>query len=139
MNNCLLHNNDILFYSHSFHHYPEESKLTLGEERRGCFEPPSETLEPNTGIVCLDIVPIESPDNVTNPARMDNPSQAYHPDSQNQQRYVMGTRLQTRGKGAKTSHKLNTCKFHNIDNSVQGAQLKTMSQGKDQLAVFLNA
>lgn len=32
--------------------------------------------------------------------------------------------------GGKSSHKLPTCKFHDLDMSVQGAQLKTMSQGR---------
>ena len=32
--------------------------------------------------------------------------------------------------GGKSSHKLPTCKFHDLDKSVQGAQLKTMSQGR---------
>ena len=32
-------------------------------------------------------------------------------------------------KAAKGSHKLPTCKFHDVDKSKQGAQVKTMSQG----------
>lgn len=71
--------------------------MSLGTERRGCFEPVSETIEPRRGISCLDIVPIESPENVTNYERMKDDSQLLHPDSSNLNRYVMGTRLQTRG------------------------------------------
>ena len=116
-------------FSHSFIHYPLESQISLGTERRGCFEPPSETRDPNTDIVCMDIVPTESPENETYPANMDIPCQLFHPDSKNQQRYVTGTRLQTGGKGRKKSHKLKTCQFHNLDHCKQGAEVKTMSQG----------
>ena len=118
------------YFSHSFIHYPIESQVSLGTERRGCFEPPSDTTEPNSGIVCYDIVPIESPANVTKSENMKYDSQILHPDSQNTNRYVMGTRLQTSGKKGKISHKLATCKFHNLDLSKQGAQVKTMSQGE---------
>ena len=124
-------------FSHSFIHYPIESQLTLGNERRGCFEEVSETREPSTGITCLDIVPIESPHNLTDPSQMETLCQRFHPDSQNQQRYVTGTRIQTRGKGKKKSHKLNTCQFHNLDNCSQGAEVKTMSQG-DFLFIFIH-
>ena len=55
--------------------------------------------------------------------------QLLHPDSTNRDRYVMGTRLQTRGRGGKNAHKLPTCKFHDLDKCIQGAALKTMSQG----------
>ena len=122
-----LHN---LMFSHSFLKYPLESQISLNSERRGCFEPPSEIEDPNKDIDCPDILPIEHPDNITNYAAMDTPCQIDHPDCSSMQRYVMGTRLQTKDKGKKKKHKLKTCEFHNLDNSKQGAQLKTMSQGK---------
>ena len=120
------------FLSHSFIKYPIESQVSLGLDRRGCFEPPSETTPPNTEIECLDILPIEHPDNTTDYAAMDNESQIVHPDCASGNRYVMGTRLQTKGKGGKArkaAHKLETCKFHDLDCSKQGAELQTMSQG----------
>ena len=120
----------LLFFSHSLIHYPIETQLSIGIERRGCFEPPSDTSEPNSDIVCLDIVPIESPLNETNYENMKIPSQMVHPDSKNHNRYITGTRLQTRGKAGKKAHKLKTCDFHNLDHCKQGAEVKTMSQGK---------
>ena len=47
-----------LICSHSFIKYPEESRLSLGSERRGCFEAPSEHKEPTMGINCTEILPI---------------------------------------------------------------------------------
>ena len=109
-----------------------ESQISLNSERRGCFEPPSEIEDPNKDIDCPDILPIEHPNNVTNYAAMDNQSNLEHPDCSSMQRYVMGTRIQnnTKGKKKKKQHKMKTCEFHNLDNSKQGAMLKTMSQGK---------
>ena len=78
-----------------------ESQVSLGSDRRGCFEPPSETKEPTSDIECIDIVPIESTDNITYFENMEDESQIMHPDSMNHNRYVMGTRLQTR-KGGKS-------------------------------------
>ena len=126
------------FVSHSFIHYPFESLLTLGTERRGCFEPPSDELEPNTGIECTDILPIQLQENESNPAAMQSTCTRDHPDSTNEQRYVTGTRLQTRGKGRKKSHKLQTCQFHNLDHCRQGAEIKSMSQGKEIWTVKFN-
>ena len=118
------------FFSHSFLKYPLESELSLGSERRGCFEPPSENEAPTEGIDCPDILLIEHPDNVTDLTAMENDSQIVHPDCSSGNRYVMGTRLQTKTKGkGKSKHKLNTCSFQNIDLSKQGAKIKTMSQG----------
>lgn len=118
-------------FSHSFLKYPLESQFSLGLDRRGCFEPPSETEPPNTGIDCPDILPIGHPANITNMKAMEDDSQMVHPDCATMQRYVMGTRLQTKVK--KKQHKLPTCDFHDLDKSKQGADLKTMSQGKDLL------
>ena len=108
-----------------------ESQISLGVDRRGCFEPPSETEPPNTAIDCPDILPIGHPANITNKNAMEDESQILHPDCATMQRYVMGTRLQN-VKGKK-QHKLPTCDFHDPDNSKQGADLKTMSQGKSLL------
>ena len=115
--------------SHSFLKYPLESQLTLNDKRRGCFENPSDKRDPQTGLDCPNILPIEHPDNVTNYDAIEMESTIQHPDSPSIDRFIMGTRLQTRDK-KKKKHKLKTCEFHNLDNSRQGAQLKTMSQGK---------
>ena len=45
------------------------------------------------------------------------------------QNVVKTGKVLRKGMGSKSSHKLPTCKFHNLDKSIQGAQLKTMSQG----------
>ena len=47
---------------------------------------------------------------------------------------VLETKVQIRdvkkgGKGSKSAYKLPTCKFHDLDKSKQGSQLKTMTQG----------
>ena len=84
-------------------------------------------MEPSKEIDCTDIVPLESQENVTYYEHMKEESQLVHPDSNNSNRYVMGTRLQTLGK--KKAHKLATCKFHDLDLSKQGREHKTMSQG----------
>lgn len=111
--------------------YPIESQLSLNIDRRGCFETVSDTLDPTTDIDCPDIIPIEHSENVTDFRAMEVDSQLCHPDGSTVKRYVMGTRLQTKLKGKKKKkHKLKTCQFHNLDLSKQGAQLKTMSQGK---------
>ena len=49
-----------------------------------------------------------------------------HPDSDNQNRYVMGTRLQL--KTGHKGHKRETCAFHNLDLSQQGPEIKSMTQ-----------
>ena len=132
---CLTKVTSLIIYSfsHSFLKYPLESQISLGTDRRGCFEPPSEDFEPNRGIDCPDIVAIENPSNVTDYTAMDDESQLVHPDCASGCRYVMGTRLQTKAKGKKSKHKLATCKFHDPDLSNQGADHKTMSQGKKGL------
>ena len=120
------------FFSHSFLKYPLESQISLGVDRRGCFEKPSETEPPNRDIICRDILPIEHPDNITDEKSMEDESQLLHPDCSSLQRYIMGTRLQN--KDGKKKHKLPTCDFHDLDNCKQGVLFKTMSQGslKDQ-------
>ena len=48
----------LFYFSHSLIKYPEESRESLGLERRGCFEPPSDDRVPEKGIDCIDILPI---------------------------------------------------------------------------------
>ena len=57
---------------------------------------------------------------------MENPNPLIHPDVVGHKRYVMGTKMQMRGKGK--SHKRETCAFHDLDNSKQGQLIKTMNQ-----------
>ena len=136
----MIANKQTFCYSHSFLKYPEESQLSLGLDRRGCFEPPSETTPPNRDVNCPDILPIEDKDNTTDYTALDDDSQIVHPDCPSGQRYVMGTRLQTRGakgKSGKSAHKLESCKYHDLDCSKQGAKLKTLSQGKYKDACYL--
>ena len=73
----------IVLFSHSFHHYPHESSVSLGSERRGCFEPPSEDKQPTKDIDCQDIVPTEKQNCVANIEKMKSDSQLDHPDSTN--------------------------------------------------------
>ena len=49
-----------------------------------------------------------------------------HPDSTNVNRYILGTRLQT--KSGNKGHKRNTCSFHDLDLSEQGKFIKSMTQ-----------
>ena len=86
-------------FSHSFLCYPLESQISLGSDRRGCFKPPVDDKLPTSDIDCLDIVPTEHMDNITCIEHMKEESQLVHPDSLNMNRYIMGTRIQTRGKG----------------------------------------
>ena len=72
--------------SHSFHHYPDESVVSLGSERRGCFEPPSEDKIPRTSIDCQDIIPTENQQMTADHDKMNNDSQVDHPDSSNSKR-----------------------------------------------------
>ena len=121
-------------FSHSFIHYQEESEISLGIQRRGCFEDPSEVWDPNSDIECEDIALTESGENVTNEQHIHDENPLVHPDSETYNRYVMGTRLQTRRKngkkGGKKQHKLESCKFHDLDLCKQGKKVKTMSQGE---------
>ena len=53
-----------------------------------------------------------------------------HPDSDNQDRYVMGTRLQS---NLQKSHKLPTCQYHNLDLATDCKDIKTMTQESMQV------
>ena len=84
---CALHR-------HNKIHYPEESKLIYGE-RMGCFETPSDTLKPNSGIDCPDITPLTLTDSTqtVNREAMNNSNPLIHPDSNSLARYCLGTKL----------------------------------------------
>lgn len=49
-----------------------------------------------------------------------------HPDSKNSNRYIMGTRLQS--KSGHKGHRRKSCAYHNLDLSVQGHKIKSMIQ-----------
>ena len=49
-----------------------------------------------------------------------------HPDSENLQRFILGTRFQT--KNNNKGHKRNTCRYHDLDLSIQGQSIKSMTQ-----------
>ena len=59
----------------------------------------------------------------------DNPLN--HPDSDNQNRYILGTRFQT--KGGHRGHTRDTCAYHDLDLCVQGEHIKSMTQEGMQL------
>ena len=62
-----------------------------------------------------------------------NESTLIHPDADGTIKYCLGTGLQMKDTGK--SHKLNTCKYHNANNSVQGKYLKTMTQEALQASI----
>ena len=49
-----------------------------------------------------------------------------HPDSENLNRYILGTRFQTKNIGK--SHKRKTCSYHDLDLSIEGQSIKSMTQ-----------
>lgn len=49
-----------------------------------------------------------------------------HPDANSQEKYVVGTKLQMRKKG--TSHKKNSCQYHDVSLTRQGEKISTMNQ-----------
>jgi hypothetical protein len=71
---------------------------------------------------------------------MNNSSRLVHPDSSTLVKYCMGTGLQMR-KG-RTSHKLKSCEYHDLNKSKQGKFLKSMTQEamqvKDRPTILLN-
>ena len=54
-----------------------------------------------------------------------------HPDSDNLNRYILGTRFQT--KSGHKGHTRDTCAFHDLDLCVQGEHIKSMTQEGMQL------
>ena len=102
------------------------SELAFGG-KHGCFEMPSATRDPTSNIDCPDITPLKFSNNEVNREAMLVDSRLVHPDTGSTlTKYVLGTRLQMR-KG-KTSHKLKTCEYHDVNLAVQGKLLKTMTQ-----------
>ena len=65
---------------------------------------------------------------------MKDTSNLSHPDSNNINRYVLGTRIQ---KGPK-AHKKNSCKFHDLGLATQGSTIKSMIQEYLQLVNIAN-
>ena len=115
------------YVRHSILRYPNESRQIYGE-LKGCFEPPSATVKPNSSIDCPDITPLTLSDNTqtVNREAMNDNNPLIHPDSNNLTRYCLGTKLQMDPK--RKSHKSPTCAFHNAALSKQGNLLKTMTQ-----------
>ena len=72
-----------------------------------------------------DIVPLHKQTLKSDPTRMKDPDPTIHPDSDTRNRYVMGTRLQG---NLQKSHKLKTCRYHNIDLAANCEDVKTMTQ-----------
>jgi hypothetical protein len=115
------------YVRHSFSQpqYRVWSQLAFGQYH-GCFEKPSSTKDPTSNIDCPEIKPLNFCDNKVNREAMNNDSRLVHPDSSSLTKYCLGTRLQMR-KG-KTSHKLKTCEYHDVNLSNQGKLLKSMTQ-----------
>ena len=90
--------------------------------RRGCFEPPSDEHTPTKNLSCPDILPTELQGYEPDLDAIANDSQLVHPNSKNGKRYIMGT-------SGKLKHKLPSCSFHDVDLAVEGAHIKTMTQG----------
>jgi len=98
------------------------SELAFGE-KGGCFQKPVANQNPATNIDCPDVTPLEFQANAGNREAMRNESRLVHPDSKSTTRYCLGTRLQMR-KGKKTSHKLKTCEYHDVNLANQGKLLR---------------
>ena len=103
-------------------HYPEDSARCLGD-RKGCFEVPSETRKPRHGIDCKDLDPIHP---TYDRSKFEDKDPLIHPDSSNINRYILGTRLQS--KSSRSGHKRSTCSYHSLDLCEQGHSIKSMTQ-----------
>jgi hypothetical protein len=75
-----------------------------------------------------DIEPIKPE---TDRSKFENDDVLEHPDSNNLNRYVLGTRLQT--KSGNKGHQRETCAFHDLDLSEQGTNIKSMTQESMQM------
>ena len=64
-------------------------------------------------------------------AKFDDPDPLQHPDSVSFNRYVLGTRLQS--KTGHQGHKRDTCAYHNLDLAIQGGKIKSMTQESMQV------
>ena len=93
---------------------------------KGCFQTPSATVEPDSDIDCPDVSPLTFSNSIVNREAMNDPNKLVHPDSSSLVKYCLGTRIQMQ-KG-KSSHKLKTCQYHDVNKSRQGRFLKTMTQ-----------
>jgi hypothetical protein len=103
----------------------------------GCFELPDENKEPTQNIDCPAIEPLSHSDgDKTNREAMLNPSPLVHPDVQGLCKFCMGTRLQMRS--GKSSHQLKTCRFHDVNLSIQGKLVKSMTQEALQVDYLSN-
>ena len=78
---------------------------------------------PTNLVYFQDIEPIQQE---TNREHFGDGNPLDHPDSSNRNRYVFGTRLQS--KSGHKGHKRDTCAYHNLDLSQQGATIKSMTQ-----------
>ena len=67
------------YVSHCLLRYPIEAELAFGQ-KRGCFQKPDETKEPQKNISCPDITPIELDPRKPNREAMRNQSILVHPD-----------------------------------------------------------
>ena len=105
-------------------HYPEESLRCLGD-RRGCFEIPSDSRKPMSNVDCKDLEPIEAEVDIS---KFESVDPLDHPDSDNMNRYILGTRLQMKSQSKHRSHKRKSCQFHDLDLANQGRQIKSMVQ-----------
>ena len=79
-----------------------------------------------TQCTCIPLQDLEPIKQETNRVHFDDGNPLTHPDSPNFNRYVLGTRLQT--KSGNKGHKRETCAFHNLDLSQQGSRIKSMTQ-----------
>ena len=110
---------------HIGHRDDQIAMLAYGETL-GCFEKPSMTEPPSKDIDCPAILPLAHAVDEVDSSAMENPSPVIHPDTKEQRRYIMGTKLQMRGRGK--SHKRPQCAFHDLDNCNQGRLVKSMNQ-----------
>ena len=119
------------YVRHSFSRNKVLAELAFGKTH-GCYEMPDERKEPTQGVDCPAITPLSFSLKTTNKEAMENPSTLVHPDAKELTRYCLGTRLQMRA--GKSSHKLKTCAFHDVNLGSQGKLLKSMTQEALQVA-----
>ena len=121
------------FARHSKNADKVKGELAFGATN-GCFELPDATKEPTKDLDCPAVEPLSmSTSQTTNRDAMLNPSPLVHPDVQGLNKYCLGTRLQMRD--GKSSHRLNTCRYHDVNLCTQGKLVKTMTQ--EALQVYL--
>ena len=79
-------------------------------------------------LLMQDIEPIKPEADIT---KFQNPDPLQHPDSDNMNRYILGTRMQS--KSGHKGHKRDTCAYHDLDLSIQGVTIKSMVQESMQM------